>query len=169
MPDFYSFARGLAIGFNALGFGHILFTHGFACLPTSGISMMPTMDPTGTWVLISKHYRRGRDVKVGDVVDFLHPYVPNTGVVKRVVGMPGDFVLEGTPYKGDGTMVQVPEGHCWVAGDNQTWSRDSRVYGPIPLPLIKGKIIMTVWPRHKFGPMVNTLRPLDDDGLLDGP
>ena len=35
--------------------------------------------------------------------------------------------------------MQVPEGHCWVLGDNLTESRDSRVYGPIPLALVRGK------------------------------
>jgi len=38
-------------------------------------------------------------------------------------------------------MVQVPEGHVWLAGDNLPYTRDSRTYGPLPIGLIKGKII----------------------------
>ena len=33
-----------------------------------------------------------------------------------------------------------------MAGDNPYWSRDSNEYGPIPLALVKGKIIAKVWP-----------------------
>ncbi|KAI1007969.1 hypothetical protein K3495_g250 [Podosphaera aphanis] len=60
--------------------------------------------------------------------------------------MPGDYVLRDTPGKGDGKMFQVPEGHCWVIGDNLEYSRDSRHYGPVPLALIHGKVIATVLP-----------------------
>lgn len=35
----------------------------------------------------------------------------------------------------------MPEGHCWVLGDNLTESRDSRVYGPLPLGLVSGKVV----------------------------
>ncbi len=37
--------------------------------------------------------------------------------------------------------AQVPKGHCYIVGDNLPWSRDSRDFGPIPLGLIKGKVI----------------------------
>ena len=52
-------------------------------------------------------YRRGRGVKVGDVVDFHHPMVPGSGAVKRVVGMPGDFVARGGEGGTGGMMMQV--------------------------------------------------------------
>lgn len=38
-------------------------------------------------------------------------------------------------------MLQVPKGHCWVVGDNLAWSRDSRLFGPVPMALIKGKVL----------------------------
>ena len=41
---------------------------------------------------------------------------------------------------------QVPEGHCWLVGDNLTASRDSRYFGPVPLGLVKGKVISRVLP-----------------------
>ena len=47
--------------------------------------------------------------------------------------------------------VQVPEGHCWLIGDNVDASRDSRFYGPLPLALIKGKVIARVLPIREEG------------------
>ena len=126
--------------------------------------MLPTLASSGTSVVISKWYRRGRGVEVGDMVSFKHPIDPESSAIKRVVGMPGDFVLRDTPGKGDGTMIQVrlecgacyawplwlmccgqvPQGHCWLVGDNLPYSRDSRMYGPLPLALVRGKIV-AVW------------------------
>jgi hypothetical protein len=42
------------------------------------------------------------------------------------------------------SMVQVPEGHAWVLGDNLSGSRDSRIYGPIPLALVMGKVVAKI-------------------------
>ncbi|KAI9716234.1 MAG: hypothetical protein M1812_005459 [Candelaria pacifica] len=108
--------------------------------------MLPTLAAKGDGVIISKFSRRGRGIEVGDIVSFKNPLDWRNGALKRVVGMPGDFVLRDTPDKGEGTMIQVPEGHCWLAGDNIPQSRDSRMYGPLPLALIKGKVIARVYP-----------------------
>ncbi|ODV86781.1 hypothetical protein CANARDRAFT_188135, partial [[Candida] arabinofermentans NRRL YB-2248] len=37
--------------------------------------------------------------------------------------------------------VIVPEGHCWVTGDNLSGSLDSRTYSVIPMGLISAKLI----------------------------
>ncbi|KAI9683940.1 MAG: hypothetical protein M1829_004275 [Trizodia sp. TS-e1964] len=112
--------------------------------------MSPTLEAWGDWVIISKLHTRGRGIAVGDVVNFRHPLEPDVGVIKRVVGMAGDFVERTTPGKGDGSMIQVPEGHCWVIGDNLPYSHDSRLWGPLPLALIRGKVIARCWPRPKW-------------------
>ena len=68
---------------------------------------MPTFNSFGDCVLTSKYYRRGRGVKVGDVVSYVHPIYPDQRAIKRVVGLEGDFVLRDTPGKGEGVMIQV--------------------------------------------------------------
>lgn len=87
--------------------GHIVFKYGFAIKPTLGISMVPTIAAAGDWVLISRSYRRGRHVVVGDMVSFAHPVKVEQSAIKRVIGMPGDFVLRDTPGKGAGVMLRV--------------------------------------------------------------
>ncbi|CAI9284269.1 unnamed protein product [Lactuca saligna] len=50
--------------------------------------------------------------------------------VERIVSMEGDYISNV------GGIVKVPEGHCWVEGDNSASSFDSRTFGPIPLGLL---------------------------------
>jgi signal peptidase I len=90
----------------AVLFLHVLFNYFYSFSPCYGISMLPTLNSWGDWLLISKRYRRGRDVGVGDIVSFKHPSNANMRAVKRIVGMPGDFVLRDTPGKND-AMLQV--------------------------------------------------------------
>jgi len=132
---------------------------------TDGISMLPTIPHSYNgfpWVLYSSLHRRGRNIKVGDVVTYTHPIVPNQYGCKRVIGMPGDFVSVITEGREEidaeaedvdnkwasvrEEVVRVPEGHCWVAGDNLEWSRDSRVFGPLPLGLVRAKVLAVALP-----------------------
>ena len=74
---------------------------------TDGPSMLPTINVRGVSVCIDNSFSRGRGIKVGDVVDFHHPMVRGAGAIKRVMGMPGDFVVkDGGEGKGK-TMIQV--------------------------------------------------------------
>ncbi len=43
--------------------------------------------------------------------------------------------------------ILIPQGHCWLTGDNLSNSTDSRYYGPVPLAMIKGKVKYKVWPQ----------------------
>ena len=86
---------------------HIFVDYFYAIHTTWGVSMVPTLSSVGDTVLISKYYRHGRGLKVGDIVSFVHPYDEDVRVCKRVIGMPGDFVLRDTPEKGKGWMIQV--------------------------------------------------------------
>jgi inner membrane protease subunit 1 len=68
--------------------------------------MLPTLEVVGDQVLLSKHYRRGRDIQVGDIVSFDSVVDPRERVIKRVLGLEGDYVLRDTPEKND-VMIQV--------------------------------------------------------------
>ncbi|KAK0728278.1 peptidase S24/S26A/S26B/S26C [Lasiosphaeria miniovina] len=143
-----------------LAFTHLFLEYGFWPSPASGPSMLPTFEVMGEWVLVSKWHRLGRGVSVGDVVAYNIPINDEVGV-KRVIGLPGDYVLVNSPESASDAMIQVPQGHCWVIGDNLPASRDSRLFGPVPLALIRGKIIARAKPNWDFQWVRNPLRSPD--------
>lgn len=63
--------------------------------------------------------------------------------------------------------TQVPQGHCWIVGDNIKHSRDSRLFGPIPLALIRGKVVLRWTPWTSFDIMKDGLQDstVDSDEL----
>ena len=87
---------------------HIFIEYFYSIGPSYGISMLPTLYSTGDWLIMSKIYRKGRGIKIGDLVSFKHPLSEDTRAVKRVIGMPGDFVLRDTPGTSD-LMIQVSQ------------------------------------------------------------
>ncbi|KAH7342621.1 signal peptidase-like protein I [Rhexocercosporidium sp. MPI-PUGE-AT-0058] len=142
--------RLLSASLKTILLAHVFVTYGYSLVPTSGASMLPTIEVVGDMVLIDKGYRRGRGVVVGDVVSFDSVVQPGERVIKRVIGLEGDFVGRDTPGMGmgvgGGEMLMIPKGHCWVVGDNLPYSRDSRHFGPMPMALIKGKVVAKVFP-----------------------
>lgn len=99
---------GLSIGMTKLWFAwHLVATHGFEVSPANGPSMLPTFSTYGDWIATDKRYRLGRGVRVGDMVLYQTPFDRYMGV-KRVIGLPGDYVSVGTPgSEGEDTMIQV--------------------------------------------------------------
>jgi signal peptidase I len=42
--------------------------------------------------------------------------------------------------------TNIPHGTCFVLGDNRNQSKDSRIFGPIPLADVKGRVDYIYWP-----------------------
>ncbi|CZS95698.1 related to IMP1 Protease, mitochondrial [Rhynchosporium agropyri] len=125
---------------------HLFTSYIYDIVPTAGPSMLPTILVLGDWMLVDKRFRRGRGVEVGDIVSSYSVVEPGEQIMKRVIGMEGDYVLRNTPGEGGEGMLMVPKGHCWVVGDNFPYSRDSRHFGPLPMALIRGKVVAKVFP-----------------------
>ncbi|KAL7919754.1 peptidase S24/S26A/S26B/S26C [Trichoderma austrokoningii] len=126
---------------------HLTLSHLLQVSPAQGPSMLPTFTVDGDWIAADMTARLGRRIKVGDLVLYKIPIFASQNGVKRVIGLPGDYVSLGTPgERGEEQMIQVPEGHCWIVGDNLPASRDSRQFGPLPLALVQGKIIGKILP-----------------------
>ena len=95
LPTSFELSSALLTTLKILAFALLISEKVYAIHPTQGPSMLPTLSVIGDSVLISKRYRRGRGVKVGDVVEIRHPVpeYPQHGAVKRVIGLGGDFVV----------------------------------------------------------------------------
>jgi signal peptidase I len=117
----------------------------------------------------------------GDVVVFHRPRtwdVPDTTLIKRVVGVPGDHLavrggalyVNGLrlrePYlqhscPGMSSLAEpprppatsygpVPAGTVFVLGDNRCDSTDSRAFGPVPDSDVVGRAFAVVWPVSRW-------------------
>lgn len=80
----------------------------------------------------------------GDIITYQKPTERNVSVCKRILGLPGDTVCVDPRGLDPSSHVVVPAGHVWVQGDNSPYSTDSRTYGPVPIGLVKGKIVAVV-------------------------
>ena len=96
-------------------------------------------------------------------------------LIKRVIGLPGDHLVIANnvitiynkqypkgfdpdkvlPYgkdipitTGNINMI-IPKDEVFVCGDNRTDSLDSRVFGPVPVQNIIGKLVLRVLPLNK--------------------
>ncbi|KAI9708679.1 MAG: hypothetical protein M1828_002683 [Chrysothrix sp. TS-e1954] len=159
---YYPLRLQFLVALNLFMLGHFFANNVGSIRLVAGMSMAPTIED-GNWTVHSSRYNGGNGVQVGDLVSFVHPINRNQRAIKRIIGMPGDFVLRDSPPgcgvlvnneqgetidvaddPGDREhwMVQVPKGHCWLAGDNVPFTRDSRHYGPVPLALVRSKVVM---------------------------
>lgn len=146
----------------------LVSTLAFPLFRIYGDSMSPTLE-SGDIVVGSKI----GGVSQGDLVSFS---LNNKVLVKRVIGLPGDWVdiaADGTvsvngqtldePYLQAGSKslgscditlpYQVPDGRYFVLGDNRAVSMDSRVsaVGCVAADQVEGKLELRIWPLQSWG------------------
>ncbi len=92
---------------QSLAAGHVFVEYGYSTGSALGPSMLPTFEVIGEQLLISRRHRYGRNLLVGDLVVYKIPTYPETEGVKRVLGLPGDYVLMNSPDSESDTMIQV--------------------------------------------------------------
>ncbi|GFH26781.1 mitochondrial inner membrane signal peptidase, partial [Haematococcus lacustris] len=108
----------------------------------SGPSMFPTFSGHNDIVVVDALTPIFNGVQAGDVVICVRPVDPSEHIIKRVVAVAGDEVVL-YPDKDHAHIrrVKVPVGHVWIQGDNLLHSLDSRVYGPVPAALLRGRVL----------------------------
>jgi len=101
----------------------------------------------------------------GDIIVMRHKE-KNTTICKRVIGLPGDMIIPQSPSINNPNqrLIEVPDGHIWIEGDNTVASHDSRMYGCVPANLIIGKVFLKIWPLgDKYMFMESGERPIPKD------
>ena len=134
-------------------------------LQIAGTSMEPNLKD-GDIVILAKTSR----LQTGDLCAF---YYSNKILIKRVIGVPGDYIWidrDGTVYLNNEPLdepyitekalgecdmefpYQVPENSYFMMGDQRSTSIDSRssVIGCIPEDQLIGKILCKFWPLSEF-------------------
>ncbi|XP_016942381.2 mitochondrial inner membrane protease subunit 1 [Drosophila suzukii] len=127
-----------------------------------GPSMEPTLYSDNVLLTerLSKHWRT---YQPGDIVIAVSPINAGQFICKRIVAVSGDQVLTQKPSPIEAefsgrqdsaaskkkpvmTKDYVPRGYVWIEGDNKGNSSDSRYYGPIPVGLIRSRVLCRIWP-----------------------
>jgi mitochondrial inner membrane protease subunit 1 len=108
--------------------------------------MLPTFKEDGDVVVVSRIVPNG--YKRGDVVISVCKTDPNKTVCKRISALPGDYITRGY------LRGVVPSGHVYLLGDNPRNSNDSRNYGPVPIGLLRGRVI---WKLDVVYPFVKSI------------
>ena len=93
----------------------------------------------------------------GDVLVLESPEWQGVFLVKRLTGVPGDWISLGQLVQAGQRAAPAPRrldaGRYMVLGDNAAHSRDGRHFGPIPLRLVVARVLvrLTPWPRFVRG------------------
>ncbi|XP_033105820.1 mitochondrial inner membrane protease subunit 1-like [Anneissia japonica] len=116
----------------------------------TGPSMQPTIYHNDIMLTehVSTHFFH--NIHRNDIVVLRSPYEPNKLMCKRVVRIAYDE-MPSTSWPFLRQTQFVPKGHVWVEGDNQTNSKDSKDLGPIPVGLLRSRVVCRIWPRDRIG------------------
>lgn len=163
------FRRILRSSFNTLivvaAIAALIATLVLPVLQIAGTSMEPSLND-GDIVVLAKTNRFSK----GDLCAF---YFSNKILIKRVIGVPGDYIWidkDGTVFVNNEELIepyvsekalgecdidfpyQVPENYYFMMGDHRKTSIDSRssVIGCIAEDQIIGRILCKFWPLSEF-------------------
>jgi len=140
----------------------------------------PSMNPnfhSGQRLIINKVIYKFHEPERGDVVVLHSPNRQQGNLIKRIIGLPGEYVeiTDGVVYiykedsnvlpldepytaekaEYDYTKRRIPENEYFVLGDNRNNSSDSRHGWTLPHQNIVGKVWLSIWPPDEWGLVAN--------------
>jgi signal peptidase I len=136
----------------------------------------------GQYVLVDRLSHLWNPYGIGQVIVFQPPAgvaEGNDPFIKRVIGVGGDTIelrdgqvyvngvqldepylyhddagnAQPTEATGGQSRWVVPAGDLFVMGDHREVSDDSRIFGPIPVSSVIGRVVLRYWPPSAFGPI----------------
>lgn len=144
-----------------------------------GHSMLPTFHGDEYLIVNRMGYMFGEPER-GDIVIFHYPEDPTRDFIKRVIGLPGDYIRmeNGVVFVNNIPLDEpyvldlcnsancryrewyVGENEYFVLGDNRNSSQDSTRFGPVDKSFIVGRAWIKYWPpsewqiiqHHTYGP-----------------
>jgi len=150
--------------FFAVVFALVIRSFALASFYIPSGSMEPTLLQHDRLIADRLSYTfRLRQPQRGDIVIFRFPEDPKVDYIKRVIALPGETVeirdgvvlVDGKPLSEDYIYepprydmppLTVPEGRYFVLGDNRNRSRDSHIWGFVPLENLVGEALFIYWP-----------------------
>jgi len=141
----------------------------------------PSMEPS-FWenqrLLVNKIVYDMHEPQRGDVIVFKPPHAQRDSYIKRIIGLPGEYVEMKNGrvliHQPDGTTIEleepylkepatrshvssvIPEGEYFVLGDNRNNTNDSRNGWNVHESDIIGKAWLSIWPPGQWGLAANS-------------
>jgi signal peptidase I len=147
-------------------------------------SMLPTLQ-IGDHILVNKFIYHFEPIRRGDIIVFKYPQDETRDFIKRVIALPGEtleirgrqVLIDGVPLEepyavySEGSSppplergrlgpLIIPPGKLFMMGDNRDHSMDSRVWGLLDIPKIKGKAFIVYFSLRTEN--------IPDDSILPG-
>jgi len=137
----------------------------------SGSSMSPSF-VNGEYLIVDALTYLAREPKRDEVIVFRYPKDEAKFFIKRVIGLPGETVVikdNKTYIRQGGQEFELEDGpdpifsnqteedftlgddEYFVMGDNRDMSLDSRSWGAVPTKLIKGRVLLRLFPLNRLG------------------
>lgn len=153
----------------ALLLAFTVFMFFYQPVQVEGTSMLPLLK-NHERIVVNRVAYHIESIHRGDIIVFDYPMDPSQSFIKRVVGLPGDWVSirDGRVYVNGKRLrepyllpayvdnatyapVHVAPNHYYVLGDHRDFSNDSREWGQVARKYIYGKAVFAYWPPGDAG------------------